>query len=84
MSDSASRIAFDAARKLISIERANEILRWKNWEHGGVLGGAPKPPFPRITSVEKTAIHDLWMTLDGSSCWMTALYMLRNDERPKG
>ena len=31
---------------------------------------------------EQQAIYRLWMTLDGSSCWMSALYMLRNDERP--
>ena len=74
--------AFDAARNIVSIARANEILRWKNWQHGGVLGGAPKPPFPRLTPEENNAIRRLWMTLDGSSCWMSALYMLRNDERP--
>lgn len=33
--------AFDDARKSISMSRAKEILRWKNWRHGGVLGGAP-------------------------------------------
>lgn len=82
MSQSDSRTAFDAARKIVSIPRANEILRWKNWQHGGVLGGAPKPPFPRLTPEENDVIKQLWLTLDGSSCWMTALYMLRNDERP--
>ena len=80
--------AFEAARSIVSLARANEILRWKNWEHGGVLGGAPKPSsrfmrdFPRLSREEHKAIHRLWMTLDGSSCWMSALYMLRNDERP--
>lgn len=75
-------IAFDDARKLIGIDRANEILRWRNWQHGGVLGGAPEPPYPELTEAENEAIHRLWLTLDGSSCWMSALYMLRNDERP--
>ncbi len=42
--------AFDEARKLISMSRAKEILRWKNWRHGGVLGGSPKPTFPDITT----------------------------------
>lgn len=83
MPQSASHSAFEAAREIISVPRANEILRLKNWEHGGVLGGAPKPAFPQLTSEENNAIRRLWMTLDGSSCWMTALYMLRNDHRPE-
>ena len=73
---------FDDARKLITNSRAKEILRWKNWRHGGVLGGAPKPTCPDITAEEDQAIRRLWLTLDGSSCWMSALYMLNNDERP--
>ena len=35
--------AFDDARELISVPRAKQILRWQNWRHGGVLGGAPRP-----------------------------------------
>jgi len=76
--------AFDDARKLITISRAKEILRWKNWRHGGVLGGAPKPNCPDICDEEDQVIRRLWLTLDGSSCWMSALYMLCNDERPSG
>jgi len=74
--------AFDDARKLITIPRAKEILRWKNWRHGGVLGGAPKPNCADISVDEDQVIRRLWLTLDGSSCWMSALYMLCNDERP--
>ena len=74
--------AFDDARKLISMSRAAEVLRWKNWRHGGVLGGAPRPTCPDITDEEDQAIRRLWLTLDGSSCWISALYMLYNDERP--
>ncbi len=74
--------AFDEARKSVSISRAKEILRWKNWRHGGVLGGAPKPNCRDISDDEDQAIRRLWLTLDGSSCWMSALYMLYNDERP--
>jgi hypothetical protein len=74
--------AFELAHKLITISRAKEILRWKNWRHGGVLGGAPKPSCPDISDVEDQMIRRLWLTLNGSSCWMSALYMLRNDERP--
>ena len=75
------RRAFDDARQQIGRSRAKEILRWKNWRHGGVLGGAPKPTCPDITDEEDQAIRRLWMTLDGSSCWMSALYLLYNDER---
>ena len=74
--------AFNGARKLITIPRAKEILCWKNWRHGGVLGGAPKPSCPDITDEEYQAIRKLWLTLDGSSCWMSALYMLYNNEHP--
>ena len=74
--------AFDEARKLIGVSRAKEILRWKSWRHGGVLGGAPRPTCPDISDEEDQAVRRLWMTLDGSSCWMSALYMLCNDERP--
>lgn len=74
--------AFDEARKLVSVSRAKEILRWKNWRHGGVLGGAPRPTCSDISDEEDQGIRRLWLTLDGSSCWMSALYMLCNDERP--
>jgi hypothetical protein len=76
--------AFNDARKLISVSRAKEILRWKNWRHGGVLGGASQPSCPDITDEEDQVVRRLWMTLDGSRCWMSALYMLYNDERPTG
>ena len=74
--------AFDEARKLIGVSRAKEILRWKNWRHGGVLGGAPKPTSSDISNEEDQAIRRHSLTLNGSSCWMSALYMLCNDERP--
>lgn len=75
--------AFNEARQLIGVPRANEILAWKNWQHGGVLGGAPPPEYSEMTDEENEAIKGLWLTLDGSASWMTALYMLRNDHRPK-
>ena len=74
--------AFDDARELISVPRAKQILRWQNWRHGGVLGGTPPPTCPDINDEEDQAIRKLWLTLDGSSCWMSALYMLYNDRRP--
>ena len=74
--------AFESARELVSVARAAEILRWKNWRHGGVLGGAPEPTCPDISEAENQVVKRLWLTLDGSSCWMSALYMLCNDERP--
>lgn len=74
--------ALAEARQLISVKRANELLRWKNWQHGGVLGGAPQPECPKISDEEQLAVKRLWLTLDGSSCWMSALYLLSNDKRP--
>ncbi len=74
--------AFDEVRQLISAARAAEILRWKNWEHGGVLGGAPQPECPKISDEEQLAVKRLWLTLDDSSCWMSDLYLLCNDKRP--
>ena len=60
--------AFENARKLVDVPRAKEILRWKNWRHGGVLGGAPKPTCPDISDAEDQVIRRLWLTLDSSSC----------------
>lgn len=43
--------AFENARKLVNVVRAKEILRWKNWRHGGVLGGHPSQNaqiFPKL------------------------------------
>ena len=71
--------AFEAAVKLISRERSKEILAWRNWKNGGVLGGMPSPAYPDMTDDENDAIRQLWMTLDGSACWMWALHMLCND-----
>ena len=74
--------AFVAARQHISVPRANEILAWKNWQHGGVLGGSSPPQHTKTTDEEYESIKQLWLTLDGSASWMTALYMLRNDRLP--
>jgi len=74
--------AFEAAVKLISRERSKEILAWRNWKNGGVLGGAPPPDHPDMTDDENEAIKQLWLTLDGSASWMSALYMLRNARPP--
>lgn len=74
--------AFDEARQLISVARAAEILRWKNWRHGGVLGGPPQPECPDISGAEQLAVRRLLLTLDGSSCWMSALYLLSSEQRP--
>lgn len=74
--------AFDAAFKLIGLDRAKEILAWRNWKNGGVLGGLPPPTCPDMTEEENEAIKRLWLTLDGSACWMSALHMLRNNQRP--
>ncbi|MEM7313569.1 MAG: hypothetical protein AAF497_10505 [Planctomycetota bacterium] len=74
--------AFDAARRVVSKERADEILKWKNWQYLGVLGGAARPAYPPVTDEEYESIKQLWLTLDGSASWMSALNLLRNNERP--
>jgi hypothetical protein len=73
--------AFAAARQLISRPRAIEIRTLRNWANGGVLGGVPKPAFTEMAVAEDDAIRELWKTLDGSSCWMSALYRLCNEHR---
>ena len=74
-------VAFAAARQLISRPRAIEIRTLRNWANGGVLGGVPKPAFTEMTVAEDEAIRELWKTLNGSSCWMSALYLLCNEHR---
>ena len=73
--------ALAAARTLISQERAKEIRALRNWQNGGVLGGNPKPDIPEMTDAENEAIRELWKTLDGSSCWMSALHLLCNQSK---
>lgn len=69
--------ALARARVVISPERAREILRRKNWEHGmcGCLNAA-KPNVPPLTEEESRTIREVWDTLPGSSSWMSALYLL--------
>jgi hypothetical protein len=76
------REAFDKARRLISVERARQLVSWSHWKNGGVLGGNSQPAYPPLNDSEEAVIRELWLTLDGSASWMSALYMLRNDERP--
>jgi len=73
--------AFAAARQMIDQSRAIEIRTLRNWANGGVLGGVPKPVFTEMTVAEDEAICELWKTLDGSSCWMSALYLLCSDHK---
>ena len=71
--------AFRAACQVIDRQRARDIRRLKHWQHGmcGCLN-AVQPNAPDVTPEEEAAIQALWDTLPGSSCWMTALYMLCN------
>ena len=65
------------ASEVIDRTRANDIRRLKNWEHGmcGCLN-AVKPDVEPVTPEEGAAIRSLWKTLPGSTCWMTALFLL--------
>jgi hypothetical protein len=73
------RRAFARACEVIDRARANDIRRLKNWEHGmcGCLN-AVKPAVTSLTPEEDAAIRNLWDTLPGSTCWMTALFLLCN------
>ena len=71
--------AFDRACQLVGRTRAKDIRRLKHWEHGmcGCLN-AVKPEVSPVTPEEDRAIHRLWDTLPGHTCWMTALSLLCN------
>ena len=69
--------ALQAARQVLSQERAHDIRRLMSWKHGGCLClGATRPDIADVTPDEDAAIRQLWDTLPGSSCWMSALLML--------
>jgi len=80
MTTSAYDDAFAQARVAISAKRAREIMQLKNWEHGmcGCLN-ATKPDVPQLSENEDRRIHELWNTLPGSSCWMSALFLLTRE-----
>jgi hypothetical protein len=70
-------VAFSNARTVISTERARQIVRLKNWEHGmcGCLN-ATNPDVPPLSENENRLIQELWNAISGSSSWMTALFLL--------
>ena len=77
--DAMQQQAFDAACEIVDCERANALRKLKHWNSGGCLNrGSVKPEIPDETPEEDAAIRALWLTLPGSSCWMSALYMLSN------
>jgi len=39
---------------------------------------AVRPEAPRVTAEENAVITQLWNTLPGWTCWMSALYLLSN------
>ncbi len=81
MLDPQQHHAFDAARPLIDTTRANDIRRLLAWHHGGCLNlGTKKPDICEVTANEDRLIRALWQTLPGSSCWMSALFMLRHEK----
>jgi hypothetical protein len=76
--------AFTAARSVINPKRANDIRRLMSWKHGGCLClGAKRPTVPDPSPEEEKLIRSLWDTLSASSCWMTALFMLCNEQQPQ-
>lgn len=81
MKTSTQDFALALARQVISDKRAREIIQLKNFQHGicGCLN-AKRPEVGPITVKEEEAIKELWMTLDGSSSWMSALFLLASDQ----
>ncbi len=77
MTHSDYETALATARDAISVRRTREILQLKSWEHGmcGCVN-AIKPDVDPISEDENRLILELWKTLPGSSCWMSALYLL--------
>jgi hypothetical protein len=75
--------AFLALCAVVSHRRCEELLRLKNWQHGGCLSGRPRPNVQDVSDVEDAAFRRLWLTLPGSSCWMSALYIARNNHPEK-
>ena len=78
------RKALDVAGRLIDRKRARDIRRLKNWQHGmcGCLN-AVEPDVRDVTPEEDAAIKSLWLALPGHTCWMSALYLLCNQETTK-
>ena len=75
--------AFQAACKLVSHDRAEELLRLKRWENGGCLSGLLRPEVEPLSEEEKAAFKSLWMTLSPTYPWMEALYLVRNHHPAK-
>ena len=75
--------AFEAACTVVSLERAEAILKLKNWQHGGCLTVRTRPEIPDVSDEEDQAFRKLWLTLPGWSSWMTSLYLVRNHHPDK-
>lgn len=70
----------EAARHVVPPERARDIVRLKNWEHGGCLcRNLEKPRVSPVTPEEDAAIRRLWDSLPGWTSWMTALSLLARE-----
>ena len=74
--------ALDVACKVVSGERAEELQRLLNWEHGGCLTRRERPNVPALTPEEDQAVRAVWDAIpNGSSSWMTAFYRILNARR---
>jgi hypothetical protein len=72
---------FDEASRLISAERASDLVRLSKWKSGGVLAGQQRPPVSEVSPEEKAGILKFWNTLPDSSCWFDAITYLSSKPR---
>ncbi len=75
------RQALERALQVISRTRIAEICRLTHWQSGGCLSQRKRPDIAEVTAEEDQAIRSLWHTLQGTSCWMTAVYLIRNHQK---
>jgi hypothetical protein len=75
--------ALDKATRLISLERAEKLVRLKHWQDGGCLSVRTRPDIADVTEEEDQALKAILMTLSGGNCWMDALYLVRNGHPEK-
>ena len=72
---------FNEACRLISAERAADLVRLSKWKSGGVLAGQARPLVSGVAPEEGAVIQKFWATLPGSSCWFDAITYLSSKPR---
>jgi len=73
--------AFEASCRVISKERAGELLKLHKWKNGGCFTIRERPEIADVTPEEDAAIKSFWRTLPGWTSWMTSLELIYRDTR---